>query len=802
MTLTCFHCGLPAYDDRFQLTIGEAPRTFCCVGCLAAAQTILDNGLGDYYRFHDPDQTPASPPVNERDRERLLLYDRDDVQADFVRHDSDSERSATLMIEGISCAACSWLIEKRLRQLPGISQAHFNQTNHRLTVHWNTTELRLSDVFIALHALGYRAQPFKADTEAELRQKTARQYLLRLGVAGIGMMQAMMNAVALYSGNIEAQHESWLRWASLVLTVPVVIIAAGPFVTAAWRSLKARHLSMDVSVSIAILGAFFASVWATLSGGGEVYFESVNMFTFFLVLGRYLEFRARSSVHASGNALLQHLPPTCLKWTGDRYERAPVRDLTIGDRIQVLAGELCPADGTVTHGRSQFDESRLTGEFAPRDKQTGDSVLAGTLNQSQPVEVEVTRLGPDSSASSLVQLLERAASEKPRIAELADRGSRHFVLSTLIITALIGLVWWWIDPERALWVVISVLVVTCPCALSLATPTALAQATHSLRRKGLVITRGYTLDRLADITDLAFDKTGTLTEGRYRLVKVEALEGAGRLSLTEPDLIRLAAGLETSSEHPIAQAFEAAVAHGTRLPEFSDRQQHPSAGLSGTFKGGHYRLGTARFTLDQSVELTSDRRQRVWLSRDGEGLAVFTLSDEVRSTARTALDELESLGLRCHVLTGDPSRDVDSRLAELPLQGDYLSGLSAQAKLDWMHEQQRQGRQVAMVGDGINDAPVLAGAPVSIAMSSGTDLAKQASDALLLNENLRILATAIRAARKTRRIIRQNLVWALIYNGLALPLAAAGWVAPWQAAIGMSLSSLLVVGNALRLRAF
>ncbi len=802
MTERCFHCGLPAFDNRFQLTLDTTPRTFCCAGCLAAAQTIIDSGLGDYYRFHDPDQTPAAPPVNDRDRERLQLYDRDDVQQEFVRIETDTERSATLMIEGISCAACSWLIEKRLRQLPGILSAHFNQSSHRLSVHWDETRLHLSDIFIALHSLGYRAQPFKADAEVALRQKTQRQYLLRLGVAGIGMMQAMMNAVALYSGNIEAQYEHWLRWTSLVLTLPVVVIAAGPFITSAWRSLKARHLSMDVSVSIAILGAFLASVWATVTQQGEVYYESVNMFTFFLVLGRYLEFRARTSVHASGNALLQHLPPTCLKWTGERFERVTVKDLKTGDRIQVLAGELCPVDGHVTQGTTQFDEARLTGEFEPRTKAPGDAVLAGTLNQSQPIEIEVTRVGQDSSASSLLQLLERATNEKPRIAELADRGSRHFVLSTLIITAVIGLAWWWFAPDRAFWVVISVLVVTCPCALSLATPTALAQATNSLRQQGLVITRGHTLDRLAEVTDLAFDKTGTLTEGRYRLVEVEALPAAADHGLSQNDLISIAVSLEANSEHPIAQAFEDAKHPGSPMWKLDNRQNHASEGLSGHDAQGEYRLGTSAFALGRPSESNEDRRQRVWLSLNGDGLAIFTLNDEIRSTARAALDELESLGLRCHVLTGDPSRAIDPRLEDLPLGGDYASGLSAQAKLEWMNQRQKQGAQVAMVGDGINDAPVLAGAPVSIAMSSGTDLAKQASDALLLNENLRLLPTAIRAARKTRRIIRQNLLWALIYNGAALPLAAAGWVAPWQAAIGMSLSSLLVVGNALRLRWF
>lgn len=799
MTRSCFHCGLPAFDDRFQLSLNEEARVFCCAGCLAAAQTIIDSGLGEYYRFHDPDQTPAAPPVSERDRQRLQLYDRDDVQADFVNRLDSGERSATLMIEGVSCAACSWLIEKRLRQLPGVREAHFNQTNHRCQVRWDADRMALSDAFAALFALGYRAHPFKADVEEQLRQRTSRRYLLRLGVAGIGMMQAMMNAVALYSGAIEIQHEQWLRWASLVVTLPVVVIAAGPFVTSAWRALRAGSVSMDVSVSLAILGAFLASVWATLSGGGEVYYESVTMFTFFLVLGRYLEFRARTSVHASGNELLRHLPPTCLVWTDDRLVRRAVRDLSSGDRVQVRAGELCPVDGRILAGASQFDESRLTGEFDPRPKTIGDTVLAGTLNQSQPVDIEVTRLGADSSASSLNQLLERAASEKPRIAELADQGSRHFVWSTLVITALIGVVWLWVDPDRALWVVISVLVVTCPCALSLATPTVLAQATHSLRRRGLVITRGHTLDRLAEVTDLAFDKTGTLTEGQYRLHRVALTDPARALGLDTDRVTQLAAAVEAASEHPLARAFQNATDHPGAI-HLDGHRNHPSQGVSARSSDGEYRVGTAAFSHGGRDAADTRAMRSVWLGLDGTPLARFDLADEVRSTVEPALAELTELGLRCHVLTGDPAERRDPRLAGLPLSGDYCAGLSAEAKVNWLRERQRGGAQVAMVGDGINDAPVLAGAPVSIALASGTDLAKQASDALLLNDNLRLLPLAIRAARKTRRIIRQNLIWALVYNGVALPLAAMGWVAPWQAAIGMSLSSLLVVGNALRLR--
>lgn len=800
MNPDCFHCGLPVYDDSYCLAVAGESRLFCCVGCLAAAQTILDNGLEAYYRFHDPDQAPAAPPVSDTERERLLLYDRPDVQTDFVSRPDDQHLTATLMIEGVSCSACSWLIEKHLAQLPGVTRVSFNQTSHRCQVSWDSDQQRLSNVFLALFGLGYRAHPYRPDQEELLRHKSQRQYVLRLGIAGIGMMQAMMNAVAIYSGNMTGNTELLVRWASLVLTIPVVVIAAGPFFSSAWRNLKARHLSMDVSVALAIGSAFVASLWATLTGGGDVYYESVNMFTFFLVLGRFLEFRARTSVHASGNALASHLPATCQVWRDGQWQRQALRDVQPGERILVQAGELCPLDGTVRTGRSEFDESRLTGEFKPRSKAPGDAVLAGTLNQSQAVEVDVERTGQGSSASSLQQLLERAASEKPRLAELADRGAHHFVASTLLITAMIGLVWLWVAPDRAFWVVISVLVVTCPCALSLATPTVLAQATNSLRQRGLIITRGHTLDQLASVTDLGFDKTGTLTEGRFVLTGVHLEAEAEQRGYTREDLIAVAVELERTSEHPIAHAFRQAQPPGTRPRKLQEHQRHPADGLSARDESGEWRLGHRAFVCDDSAPNPTSQPGSVWLSLNGVALAAFSLYDDLRSSALPALQALESLGVRCHILTGDPNGELDSRLEHLSQQGRFHYGLSAEQKLGWVNQQTSQGARVAVVGDGINDAPVLAGAPVSVAMSSGTDLAKQAADALLLNENLSTLALAIQAARKTRRIIRQNLIWALLYNGLALPLAALGWVAPWQAAIGMSLSSLLVVGNALRLR--
>lgn len=787
---TCFHCGLPNPANPFSLSIDGKNREFCCTGCQSAAKAIIDAGLGEYYKFYKPDQHPVDLAINKDVSASFEFYDRGDIQSDFVQNKEGDQSFCILLIEGISCSACTWLIEKRLQQLPGVIAASVNASTHRLSVTWHSDSTKLSEIFKSLYLIGYQASPFLPDQEEQVRQRTQRKYILRLGIAGIGMMQAMMNAVALYSGAIDDKHEIWLWWTSLFLTLPVIFVSAWPFFTSAWHSVRSKHLSMDVSVSVAILSAFLASVYATLSGHGEVYYESVNMFTFFLVLSRFLEFRARSMAHMQGNAAHSALPQVCHLLSEGNVDTVPIKDLKSGDIIRVLPGETCPIDGIVENGSSEFDESSFTGEFKGVFKRLGDQVSAGTINQHQPIEIRVAD-NQRHSFNFLQSLIEKASSEKSRLAELADRGARQFIWSTLVISALIGLVWLWIDPDRAFWIVISVLVVTCPCALSLATPTALAQATLSLKRNGFIITRGYAFERLTQITEFAFDKTGTLTEGRFSIHSVDLVDTAGDAKFTVDEILTISACLEQKSEHAIASAFSEIPIPADNL-NFEEFENHPGRGVSGTNPVGTWFLG-------QDTSADNDTCTTILLSLDHQPIARILLIDQVRSTTSALFSELKKRDIKSHILTGDSNASLGSEFVLRGLSGEYVSGCTAEDKVEWVQSHTKSD-SLAVVGDGLNDAPLLAAAPLSIAMMNATDMTKSQADVLMLTTDLQVIHTAIEMAHKTKRIIRQNLAWALVYNAIALPLAAMGWVTPWQAAIGMSASSLLVVGNALRLR--
>lgn len=781
----CYHCGLANPKKPYFLDVFGHQQPFCCIGCQSAAKTILDSGLGEFYRFHEPNQQPVDVQLDEDSRLRLAIYDRTETLDQFSSEENDGIRVGILLIEGISCSACTWLIEKRLMQLDGVVEAKTNASTHRLTVRWRQQQTPLSEILKALILIGYQGIPFTANEEEQKRLREQRRYILRLGVAGVGMMQAMMNSVALYIGQIERAYELLLWWTSLVLTIPVMLISAWPFFKSGWNTIRHQQLTMDFSVSVAILSAFFASVYSTLTGYGHVYYESVNMFIFFLVLSRFLEFRARTYATGYGNRLAGLLPQSVRVVTETGSTIVPVSDLEAGGSIELLPGDVCPLDCVVTSGESEFDESSFTGEFRHIQKTVGDQLLAGTTNLSQPIIAKVPRSNTRNSFNLLQQLIERANSSKPRLAELADKGSKQFIWSTLVVATLIGLVWLWLDASRAFWIVISVLVVTCPCALSLATPTAFAQATASLKNRGFVITQGYALERLAALKEVAFDKTGTLTEGRFSVVNVESLDSR----FSESDIRAFIKGLERHSEHPIAKAFQ----HWQETPAtFSQVRALANRGIEGWLEDDHWFLGKPSSTLNADDKLTL-----IELTCNDKTVAIISLSDSIRSTVEKMFSELTSLGISTSVLTGDPNGSIKQHFTAVGLSGDYLSGCTPDDKVQWV---ENQSNAIAVVGDGVNDAPLLARAPLSIAMMDATDLTKTQADVLLLTNQLTILPEAIKKARKTRSIIHQNLLWALIYNVIALPLAAVGLVTPWMAAIGMSLSSLLVVGNATRLR--
>ncbi|MEE4462765.1 cation-translocating P-type ATPase, partial [Azotobacter chroococcum] len=642
---------------------------------------------------------------------------------------------------------------------------------------------------------GYAAHPYQPDQAAEQLARENRRALRQLGVAGLLWFQVMMATMATwpeFNLDLSAGMDKILRWVSLILTTPIVFYSSVDFFRGAWRDLRTRHLTMDVSVSLAIGGAYAAGIWSTLTGQGELYFDAAGMFALFLLAGRFLERRARERTAAATAQLVNLLPPSCLRLDDQGHsERILLRELSPGDRVLVPPGNLLPADGRIVAGQSSVDESLLTGEYLPQPRAPGDEVTAGTLNVEGPLTIEVQALGDDTRLSAIVRLLERAQADKPRLAELADRVAQWFLLAMLGVAALVGLIWWQIDPDRAFWIVLALLVATCPCALSLATPTALTAATGSLHRFGLLLTRGHVLEGLNGIDTVIFDKTGTLTEGRLVLSAVHPLR-----ELDDDACLALAAALENRSEHPIARAFG-------RAPQAAERVDGiPGQGLEGVVQDRLLRIGQPAFVaaLNGQPAPPIPGEQGQWLllgDRQGP-LAWLVLDDRLREDAPALLDACRARGWRTLLLSGDSSPMVAEVARQLGID-DARGGLTPDAKLGVLRQLHTEGRRVLMLGDGVNDVPVLAGADISVAMGSATDLAKTSADAVLLSNRLETLVQAFALARRTRRIIIENLTWAGLYNGLILPFAALGWVTPLWAAIGMSLSSLLVVLNALRL---
>lgn len=790
----CYHCGLPVpAGSHFHARVLGEVRQLCCPGCQAVAEAIVKGGLESYYQ-HRSDAAINPEALPKVLGEELALYDRADVQQPFVRHEGDLA-STSLMIEGISCAACGWLIERHVRNLAGVAEASLNLSNHRLQVRWSDTALPLSELLAELRRIGYAAHPYQADQAAERLASENRRSLRQLGVAGLLWMQVMMATMATwpeFNIDLSAGMDSILRWTALLLTTPIVFYCCTDFFKGALRDLRTRHLTMDVSVSLAITGAYLAGIWSTITGHGELYFDAVGMFALFLLAGRYLERRARERTAAATAQLVNLLPASCLRLdAAGQSERVLLSELKLGDRVLVQPGGLIPADGRILSGQSSIDESVLTGEYLPLPRAPGDAVTAGTLNVEGPLTVAVDALGDDTRLSAIVRLLERAQSDKPKLAEIADRVSQWFLVIVLLAAAVVGLVWWYIDPQRAFWIVLALLVATCPCALSLATPTALTTATGTLHKLGLLLTRGHVLEGLNHIDTVVFDKTGTLTEGRLTLTAVHPLD-----SEDADRCLALAAALENRSEHPIARAFG-------RAPQPADSVDSvPGLGLEGRVGGRQLRIGQASFVAalyaGEAPPIPGDQGQWLLLADTTGPLAWFVLDDRLRDDALALLAACRKRGWKTLLLSGDSSPMVGRIAEELGID-EARGGLTPADKLVRLQAMQAAGARVLMLGDGVNDVPVLAAADISIAMGSATDLAKTSADAVLLSNRLQSLVSAFQVARRSRRIIIENLAWASLYNGLILPFAAVGWVTPLWAALGMSASSLLVVLNALRL---
>ena len=796
---------MPAGAD-FPVDIDDHRRDMCCAGCQAVAQAIVAGGLADYYRHRDamPESPRESMPVALQE---LGLFDHPDVQKNFVRPIGEHEKEAALILEGITCSACVWLNEQHIARQPGVTAVDINYATRRARVRWDDRRIKLSQILEAIAAIGYRAHPYDIARAELLAQKERKAALWRLFVAGFGMMQVMMYAIPVYladEGTMTPDIERLMRWASMVLTLPVMVYSAAPFFINALRDLRFCRVGMDVPVALGIGSAFLASVWATLTSAGQVYFDSVTMFVFFLLGGRFLEMGARQKAARGVEAMARALPAFAHRFAGypgGELDRVAVAELRTGDMVLVKPGEVMPADGTVVDGASSADESLLTGESRPVAKRAGDTVTGGSMNIGSPLTVRVDCVGESTRLASIQRLMERASAEKPDVVKFADRVAARFVAALLVLAVVTGLFWWWHDPAQALWVFVSVLVVSCPCALSLATPVALTVATGTLSREGVLVTRGHAIETLARASHFVFDKTGTLTEGRPALVDTFVAERT-----TVAEALALASAMELGSEHAIGRALRQAAADCAAVAVDNVRVI-TGRGIEAQFAGCRIRLGAPDFVTALNGQKMPDV-EAVWLAAgdtvvalgDEAGvLAVFRLADRVRPGTAKALAALAAQGVALAALSGDTPSTVAKVAADLGIPVAH-GGMSPEAKHAAIVELEGSGAIVAMVGDGVNDAPVLAQAHVSIAMGGGTDLARSQGDVVLLSDNIEHLAVGLATARRCLRIIRQNLAWAFVYNLAAIPLAMFGLITPWMAGIGMSASSLLVVLNALRLQ--
>lgn len=801
---TCFHCGLPVPPGLdLSVRIDGSDEPMCCPGCQAVAQAIVDAGHTDFYRHRTHASNTGEALVPEF-IQQTRVYDHPEIQKTFVRDAGTHQREAALILEGIVCAACVWLNERHLSQLPGVLEVQINYATHRARIRWDDTRIRLSEILQAIHNIGYNAHPYDPAREQIAREQERRTQLKRIGIAGVLGMQIMMLSITLYIGDwsgMEAEFQRFFRWIGLLLTTPVLLYSGAPFLRGALRDLRNRSVGMDVPVSLGILVAFGGSVHATLTGRGEVYYDSVVMFIFFLLVSRYFELMARKRGAEIAENLSHALPAMATRLTmnadGETQEVIPVTELQPGDRVLIKPGAAVPADGTIESGSSGVSEALLSGESTPLAKAPGDSLIGGSINMDSPLVMRVDRTGLDTVLAEITRLLERAQQEKPAITQLADRAAAGFVVAVLLLAAGVGFYWWFHSPDHWLPVLVAVLVVTCPCALSLATPTAVSAATGTLLARGLLTTGSARLETLARATHVVFDKTGTLTAGKPVIVSVECNSETG-----ETRLLQIAAALEARSEHAAARAICERVKRNPLTA--TDVTNHPGAGISGRVLDRTWYIGNDAFIAAHCAAGSSfgtapaDGTTKILLADEHKVHARISLRDELRPDARAAITALQQAGKQVILMSGDNPAAVQAVAGQLGIDHAH-AGLKPADKLRMVQQLQEQGAVVVMVGDGINDAPVLGTSDVSIAMQGAAKISQASADMILLSDRLESLADGMRLAQRTLRVIRQNLAWAIGYNLIALPAAALGFVAPWMAAIGMSSSSLLVVLNALRL---
>jgi len=811
----CYHCNLTIPPDTdIHAVVLDQPRAFCSPGCAAVAKSIVASDLEDFYRFRGKSDPANDTTDSNSTPTPLSVFDHPEVQKSFVRS-VGTNREASLILEGIRCSACLWLNEQHLRKLDGIVDVQIDANSHQARVTWSPERLQLSTILAAVADIGFTAHPFDPTRREQLLKEQKHRSIERLLFAGFLMMPVVSFQIASYwiGGPDETGtyplFESLGRWFMLLVVTIVMAYSGQDFFRGAWRDLKHKQLGMDVPVVLGLTTAWIGSTVSTIVGHGDVYFDSIVMFVFFVLLARTWELRGRMKSADALDATLKILPRTAQRVLPDGgTEQVSVLDLSIGDTLRLLPGENVPVDGCLLSDVSTFDESLLTGEAVPVLRYRGDVVVGGACNVDQPVEIEVTRTSDNSTMMEIHQMIARGLNDRPKYAQIADRIAPWFVGAVLVIAVITLGFWLWYDSPRALPNLIAVLIVTCPCALALATPVALSISAGRFARINVLPMRMVALEPLSKATMIAFDKTGTLTKGRPALA---AQFQVGKI--TETKALTIATQLEAKSEHPFAHALKSEATN--RQLDVSTTpliRNFPGQGVEAEINGEKWRLGGEAFALTGRAPLSGEGK--IW--RDAQLLkghsvvtltsgerpeALFAFEDELRDHVCESIVKLRQSGINnIAILSGDNPESVLILAKKVGIE-TAIGGLKPNDKLAWVQKQQSNGERVVMIGDGINDAPVMTAADAAVSFSGATELARQSSDFVILGSDFTSLTDVFKLSAATGRIIKQNLLWAAGYNLLAVPAAALGFVPPWAAAIGMSVSSLLVVSNAMRLRA-
>ncbi len=819
-SVRCDHCLLPVSgQDALYEDYPAGRKTFCCHACRAIYRMIQDEGLSEFYRKRDWQVTGIPKSLSASgDTDTDSSSDVDEALATFIRGEG-VVKEADLMIDGIRCASCIWLNEKVLERTPGILSARVNFATHRAQVRWDSSRITLGKILSRIRSIGYLARTYTPAAQEALLKEQNRDLLIRFGTAAFFSMQLMLFSFGLYAGffqGIDRVYKQWLELGALLVCTPVLFYSGWPFLKSALRGLRNRTLNMDVLIALGAFSAYILSI-RQMFIGGEVYFDTSAMIITLVLLGRLLENSAKHRASEAVTRLLALQPQDARMVQGSVRVIVPAAKVKKGDLIEILPGEKVPLDGIVRQGTSETDASLVTGESRPVEASIGTEVIGGSLNGLGSLIVEVTRIGQETVIAQISRLVEQAQAATAPIQRFADRISAYFI--PFVIAASGFTFWFWYRyfyADQSLLNAVSVLVIACPCALGLATPVAILAGTGSAARKGILIKGGDILERMHKVDTVVLDKTGTITTGKMSVVEVRNAEcGVGSEQLktknSKLETVQFAASAEQGSEHLMGSAI-VRYAHekGFQLFPFDAFRAVPGQGIEASVQGSRVLVGKRVLlesngivldpaTLRKAAEIEQTGKTVVWVARGDEFLGLLALMDVPKEDSQEAIRQLKRMKIDVTMITGDNSGTAQAIAGQTGITS-VIAGVLPQGKSEEINRLRAQGKVVAMVGDGINDAPALAAADIGIAMASGSDIAMESADVVLMRSDLNSVVQALELSRRTFRIIKQNLFWAFFYNVAAIPLAMAGLLNPIVAAAAMAISSVTVVMNSLRLR--